>query len=245
MAGYPKILHTEEGMRDGLQIENPDIPVADKIRLIDALSETGLKEIAVGSFVSPKWTPQMACIDGYAAHRNARAGQALYPGSASLCGRAVALERSDYQLPASRFRDRANCSGRQRAGARCRVPAESQSDPALSGASVWVDYLRGKTTPQVRTLKELLTGLKTRMFSPNVIRRNVVESSDCCSFSADVGLARDFRPLDHVPTNRSAARPHENIRTGATPQCTGTRGAANAAMPPPLPRGSTAPSACV
>ncbi len=63
MAGYPKILHTEEGMRDGLQIENKDIPVADKIRLLDALSETGLKEIAVGSFASPKWTPQMACID--------------------------------------------------------------------------------------------------------------------------------------------------------------------------------------
>ncbi|MFZ4439860.1 MAG: citramalate synthase, partial [Syntrophales bacterium] len=63
MAGYPNILHTEEGMRDGLQIENKNISVEDKIRLIDALSETGLKEIAVGSFVSPKWTPQMACMD--------------------------------------------------------------------------------------------------------------------------------------------------------------------------------------
>ena len=63
MAGYPKIAHTEEGMRDGLQIENANIPVADKIRLIDALSETGLKEIVVGSFVSPRWTPQMACVD--------------------------------------------------------------------------------------------------------------------------------------------------------------------------------------
>ncbi|MEK7877077.1 MAG: citramalate synthase, partial [Pseudomonadota bacterium] len=41
MAGYPNIIHTEEGMRDGLQIESADIPVADKIRLIDALSETG------------------------------------------------------------------------------------------------------------------------------------------------------------------------------------------------------------
>src|SRR3990172_10759098 len=63
MAGYPTILHTEEGMRDGLQIEDQNIPVADKIRLLDALSETGLKEIAVGSFVSPRWVPQMACID--------------------------------------------------------------------------------------------------------------------------------------------------------------------------------------
>ena len=63
MSGYPKIVHTEEGMRDGLQIESADIPIESKIRLLDALSETGLKEINVGSFVSPKYTPQMAKID--------------------------------------------------------------------------------------------------------------------------------------------------------------------------------------
>jgi len=63
MAGYPSIRHGEEGMRDGMQIESRDIPVADKIRLLDALSETGLKEIAVGSFVSPRWTPQMADVE--------------------------------------------------------------------------------------------------------------------------------------------------------------------------------------
>lgn len=60
---YPTIRHGEEGMRDGLQIEDRTIPVADKIRLLDALSETGLTEIAVGSFVSPKWTPQMAEVE--------------------------------------------------------------------------------------------------------------------------------------------------------------------------------------
>ena len=63
MSNYPKVLLTEEGMRDGLQIESADIPVEGKIRLLDMLSETGLKEIAVGSFVSPRWVPQMACID--------------------------------------------------------------------------------------------------------------------------------------------------------------------------------------
>ena len=63
MSNYPSVVLTEEGMRDGLQIERADILVADKIRLLDALSETGLKEIAVGSFVSPRWVPQMACID--------------------------------------------------------------------------------------------------------------------------------------------------------------------------------------
>ena len=63
MSNYPKVVLTEEGMRDGLQIERPDIPVEGKIRLLDMLSETGLKDIAVGSFVSPRWVPQMACID--------------------------------------------------------------------------------------------------------------------------------------------------------------------------------------
>jgi hydroxymethylglutaryl-CoA lyase len=63
MSNYPEVILTEEGMRDGLQIESAAIPVKDKIRLLDALSETGLKEIAVGSFVSPKWVPQMACIE--------------------------------------------------------------------------------------------------------------------------------------------------------------------------------------
>ena len=61
--GFPKIIHTEEGMRDGLQIEDRDIPVEAKIRLLNALSETGLKDINVGSFVSPKYTPQMAKVD--------------------------------------------------------------------------------------------------------------------------------------------------------------------------------------
>ena len=60
---YPKILYTEEGLREGMQIEDENIPVEAKVELLDALSETGLKEIVVGSFVSPKYTPQMARID--------------------------------------------------------------------------------------------------------------------------------------------------------------------------------------
>jgi hydroxymethylglutaryl-CoA lyase len=60
---YPEIIYTEEGMREGMQIESADIPVDAKVALLDALSETGLKRIVVGSFVSPRYTPQMARID--------------------------------------------------------------------------------------------------------------------------------------------------------------------------------------
>jgi hydroxymethylglutaryl-CoA lyase len=63
MNGYPTVHIVEEGMREGMQIESADIPVADKIRLLDSLSSTGLSTIVVGSFVSPRWTPQMANVD--------------------------------------------------------------------------------------------------------------------------------------------------------------------------------------
>ncbi len=63
MSNWPTVKYKEEGMREGMQIEDAEISVEDKVELLDALSETGLKNIVVGSFVSPKWTPQMARID--------------------------------------------------------------------------------------------------------------------------------------------------------------------------------------
>lgn len=61
--GFPTVRIVEEGMREGMQIESADIPVEAKVRLLDALSATGLGTIVVGSFVSPRWTPQMKDID--------------------------------------------------------------------------------------------------------------------------------------------------------------------------------------
>ena len=60
---YPRVHLIEEVMREGMQIESVDISIEDKVRLLDALSQTGLQSIVVGSFVSPKYTPQMAQID--------------------------------------------------------------------------------------------------------------------------------------------------------------------------------------
>jgi hydroxymethylglutaryl-CoA lyase len=60
---WPKVDYTEQVLREGMQIEDANIPIEDKIQLLDALSETGLKIIVVGSFVSPRYTPQMAQIE--------------------------------------------------------------------------------------------------------------------------------------------------------------------------------------
>ena len=46
--------------RDGLQNEKSSVPTQVKVELIERLSEAGLQSIEAGSFVSPKWVPQMA-----------------------------------------------------------------------------------------------------------------------------------------------------------------------------------------
>jgi hypothetical protein len=49
----------EVGPRDGLQNEKTTIPLKTKIELIERLARTGLSTIEAGSFVSPKWVPQV------------------------------------------------------------------------------------------------------------------------------------------------------------------------------------------
>jgi len=50
----------EVGPRDGLQNEAQTVPTDIKIALIERLVEAGLRTLEAGSFVSPKWVPQMA-----------------------------------------------------------------------------------------------------------------------------------------------------------------------------------------
>ena len=50
----------EVGPRDGLQNEPEPVSTATRIELIDRLSASGLQAIEAGSFVSPRWVPQMA-----------------------------------------------------------------------------------------------------------------------------------------------------------------------------------------
>ncbi|MDO6445982.1 hydroxymethylglutaryl-CoA lyase [Colwellia sp. 1_MG-2023] len=61
MNQFPKrVKIVEVGPRDGLQNEKQLITAQDKITLINKLADAGLKTIESGSFVSPKWVPQMA-----------------------------------------------------------------------------------------------------------------------------------------------------------------------------------------
>ena len=53
----------EVGPRDGLQNEPVIVAADDKVALVHTLAAAGLTSIKVGSFVSPRWVPQMASSD--------------------------------------------------------------------------------------------------------------------------------------------------------------------------------------
>ncbi len=59
----PRVRMVEVGPRDGLQNEPKPVDAATKIALIEKLADAGLTVVEAGSFVSPKWVPQMADTD--------------------------------------------------------------------------------------------------------------------------------------------------------------------------------------
>lgn len=69
-----RLVITEEGPREGFQIETGPIDTADKIALIDALSQTGVAHIQACSFVSPRlvpgWADAAQVIDGITTRDN-------------------------------------------------------------------------------------------------------------------------------------------------------------------------------
>lgn len=69
-----RVFIKEEGPREGFQIEKKPIPTEEKIRLIDALSDTGLRYIQVTSFVHPGKVPGMADAEAVVAGMTPREG---------------------------------------------------------------------------------------------------------------------------------------------------------------------------
>jgi hydroxymethylglutaryl-CoA lyase len=83
----PEVTLYEVGPRDGLQNEARPIPTNDKVALIDALSDTGLRAIEITSFVNPKWIPQLADATEVAARIRRKPGvnySALVPNRQGL-----------------------------------------------------------------------------------------------------------------------------------------------------------------
>ena len=96
---------TDVAPRDGLQNEPGTVPTAHKRRLIELLGATGVDEIEVTSFVSPKWIPQLAdaeevlraAVDHLAARSDGPMLSALVPNEKGL-DRAAAFHSAERPL---------------------------------------------------------------------------------------------------------------------------------------------------
>ena len=58
-----RVIIKEVAARDGLQAQPKHLTVEQRMALVAALAETGVPELEIGSFVSPKAVPQMAGTD--------------------------------------------------------------------------------------------------------------------------------------------------------------------------------------
>jgi hydroxymethylglutaryl-CoA lyase len=75
MSDLPKFVRiNEEGPREGFQYEKGPIPTARKIELVDRLSDTGLQQIQVVSYVNPERVPGMADADAVVAGMRKKPG---------------------------------------------------------------------------------------------------------------------------------------------------------------------------
>lgn len=92
---YPQSVKiVEVGPRDGLQNEKVAVDVATKVELINQLAEAGLSYIEAGSFVSPKWVPQMAGSDQVFAQLSTQLSEHSNTVYAALAPNLRGLERA-------------------------------------------------------------------------------------------------------------------------------------------------------
>lgn len=91
---WPRVIYSEEIVREGFGIASREIPLAARVELIEALSATGLKRLSIGAFVSPRYVPQMACFEELLRAFTPAPGVAYTTFAHTAKARAIALQFS-------------------------------------------------------------------------------------------------------------------------------------------------------
>jgi len=101
---------TDVAPRDGLQNEAEPIPTEDKAALVRALARTGVDEVEVTSFVSPKWIPQLGdaslLCEMISAHKPRVLYSALAPNEKGIQRLLVANEQAEVDVAEPRLIDK-------------------------------------------------------------------------------------------------------------------------------------------
>lgn len=86
---YPRVIITDETLRDGLQIERLGVTVEEKLEVLELLVASGLRRLVVGAFVNAKWSPQMAETEQLVDRLKAREGVQFFALALNDRGREI------------------------------------------------------------------------------------------------------------------------------------------------------------
>ena len=163
MSDLPAAVHiTEEGPREGFQIEKGPIATANKIALIDALSQTGIDRIQIVSFVNPKNVPGMADAEDVVRCITPRPGVAYT---------ALWLNEKGFQR-ALKFSDRLTNTGTIQLSASEKFSIRNQNRTAaqqLAGQHAIVDMYKASGVP---------------------VERGSIMAAFGCNFEGDIPMSR-------------------------------------------------------
>ena len=163
MSDLPAAVHiTEEGPREGFQIEKGPIATANKIALIDALSQTGIDRIQIVSFVNPKNVPGMADAEDVVRGITPRRGVAYT---------ALWLNEKGFQR-ALKFSDRLTNTGTIQLSASEKFSIRNQNRTAaqqLAGQHAIVDMYKASGVP---------------------VERGSIMAAFGCNFEGDIPMSR-------------------------------------------------------
>jgi len=163
MSDLPAAVHiTEEGPREGFQIEKGPIATANKIALIDALSQTGIDRIQIVSFVNPKNVPGMEDAEDVVRGITPRPGVAYT---------ALWLNEKGFQR-ALKFSDRLTNTGTIQLSASEKFSIRNQNRTAaqqLAGQHAIVDMYKASGVP---------------------VERGSIMAAFGCNFEGDIPMSR-------------------------------------------------------
>jgi hydroxymethylglutaryl-CoA lyase len=170
---------SEEGPREGFQIEPGPIATADKIALIDALSACGLRRIQVGSFVNPKHVPGWADAEAVMAGFSAREGVEYS---------AVWFNASGMQR-ALAFRDKLSLAGFISLSASEPFAIKNLNRDRAGQIEAMHQYVRAHREAGLPIAKIIVMAAFGCNFAGDISSAKVVETiADACAIARDAGV---------------------------------------------------------
>ncbi|RZJ05755.1 MAG: citramalate synthase, partial [Rubrivivax sp.] len=204
---FPRVLITDETLRDGLQIEREGITVDEKLHLLQLLVDAGLKRLMVGAFVNPKWSPQMADTAELVGRLRPQEGVQFFALALNERGRVMRREMSPplsiEPLPAThlhlcpQFLLRNTNTTMEQQEANWRLPIERASAAGVTHAAIGLSAPWGSNWSGAFTLTQRMDALRRQYdaWTAAGIAVRRIDMADPMAWNTPQAVAEDLRAI--------------------------------------------------